>query len=276
MTSGEKEKIYNLLRAVSDNIYGYKSPEFEERPCFEDDVFLSEAAASVSSVSPFDSGETVVSHDSNDFDGSNDSNGKLSLEKIAARISMCNRCRLCEGRNHTVPGQGVEHPVVLVVGEGPGEEEDKQGMPFVGPAGKLLDKMLASISLSRDVNCYIANIVKCRPPKNRTPLSDEADSCRVFLDAQIQVLKPKMILCAGRCAVQNLLHTEDSLSRLRGKFFAYGEIPLLATYHPSALLRDASNKRPAWEDLKLFRARLLEIAPDYAHGFGRHDDNRAN
>ena len=270
MTCTEKEKIYNLLKTISDNFYGYSSPEFEESISFEDDAPLLESDATYSlsngdshaAFTAVHSGEGVENVSPKDF-----GNG-LSLEKIAARIAECKCCRLCETRNKTVAGQGVENPVVLVIGEGPGEEEDHQGLPFVGPAGKLLDKMLASILLSRTVNCYIANIVKCRPPKNRTPFLDEADSCRAFLDAQIQVLKPKMILCAGRCAIQNLLHTEDSLSRLRGKFFEYGTIPVLATYHPSALLRDASNKRPAWEDLKMFRAKLLEIAPDYANGFG--------
>lgn len=270
MTCIEKETIYNLLKTVSDNFYGYSSPEFKEALSFEDDALPLESDATDSlSNGDFHNSFAAV-HSGGFVEGvfSKDSCNGLSLEKIAARIADCKCCRLCETRGKTVSGQGVENPVVMVIGEGPGEEEDRQGLPFVGPAGKLLDKMLASISLSRTVNCYIANIVKCRPPKNRTPFLDEADSCRAFLDAQIQVLKPKMILCAGRCAIQNLLHTEDSLSRLRGKFFEYRKIPVLATYHPSALLRDASNKRPAWEDLKMFRAKLLEIAPDYANGFG--------
>ena len=127
--------------------------------------------------------------------------------------------------------------------------------------------MLAAIQLDRNVNCYIANIVKCRPPYNRTPNPDEANMCRPFLDAQIHLLKPGMILCAGRTAAQNLLHIDTPLSRIRGTFYDYNGIPVLATYHPSALLREPANKRYAWEDLKLFKSKLLECRPDYAKGF---------
>ena len=191
----------------------------------------------------------------------------ITLEEVAQKIASCSRCSLSKNRKTTVPGMGVPHPAVLVVGEGPGAEEDAQGLPFVGPAGKLLDKMLEAISLSRDTNCYIANIVKCRPPNNRTPLPEESDACISFLEAQIHILKPKLILAAGRTASQNLLKTTEALSHLRGAFRDYNGIPLLVTYHPSALLRDVSLKRPAWEDLKLFRSELLRLVPDYAKNF---------
>ena len=157
--------------------------------------------------------------------------------------------------------------VVLVIGEGPGEEEDKQGLPFVGPAGQLLDKMLAAISLDRNKNCYIANIVKCRPPMNRDPSPLESQACRAFLETQIHILKPTMILAVGRVAAQNLLLTDESIGRLRGKFFELNNIPLMATYHPSALLRNVELKRPAWEDLKLFKSKLLELNPNYESTF---------
>jgi DNA polymerase len=182
-----------------------------------------------------------------------------ALENIARKIAACKRCRLCEGRKNTVPGIGVPNPLVLVIGEGPGADEDASGEPFVGKAGQLLDKMLAAINLSRHTNCFIANIVKCRPPNNRDPMPDEAEACRSFLDAQISVLKPKMILTVGRIAVQNILNTTTGINKLRGQFFEYRDIPLLPTYHPSALLRNEDMKRPAWEDLKKFRARLEEI-----------------
>jgi DNA polymerase len=147
----------------------------------------------------------------------------------------------------------------MVIGEGPGADEDESGRPFVGKAGQLLDKMLASIGLSRTTNCFIANIVKCRPPQNREPTPDESGACIRYLSAQIELVKPAMILAVGRTAAQNLLGTSDGINKLRGRFFDFSGIPLLPTFHPSALLRDETLKRPAWEDLKLFRAELDRI-----------------
>ena len=179
-----------------------------------------------------------------------------SLEAIAAEVLACRACRLCEKRSHAVPGQGPASPVALVVGEGPGAEEDASGLPFVGPAGKLLDKMLSSIGLSRETNCFIANVVKCRPPQNRDPAADEQAACLGFLRRQIALLRPKAILCVGRIASGALLGTSEGVGKLRGKWREFEGLPILVTYHPSALLRDDSYKRPAWEDLKLFRERL--------------------
>lgn len=190
-------------------------------------------------------------------------NVKSTIENINSKVLACKRCALCAGRRQAVPGMGAENPLVLVIGEGPGEEEDKQGLPFVGPAGQLLDKMLAAIHLYRNKNCYIANIVKCRPQMNRVPYPEEADACRPFLDAQIAALKPKAILCAGSTAVKNLLHTNSGVMKLHGKVLDYNGIPLVTTWHPSALLRAPENKRPAWEDLKIFRNELLKINPGY-------------
>jgi DNA polymerase len=188
-----------------------------------------------------------------------------TIEHIAAEIAACGRCGLGERRKNTVPGEGPPHPQVIVVGEAPGAEEDAQGRPFVGPAGQLLDKMLASIGLSRQTNCFIANILKCRPPNNRDPEPDERAACIRFLESQILLLQPQAILCAGRVSAQTLLQTTAPMSSLRnGKRWDYplckdGKetvIPLFATYHPSALLRNEDWKRPAWEDLKAFRAFL--------------------
>jgi len=242
MTKSEKEKIYTLLKTASDSIYGYSSPDFEgEMPVFCDDL-IPQAIA-----------------------GENQKEQKNSeIERINKKISECKRCQLSANRLKAVPGMGVENPLLLVIGEGPGEEEDKQGKPFVGPAGQLLDKMLAAISVSRDKNCYIANIVKCRPPANRTPLNEEADACRSFLDAQIAVLKPKAILCAGSTAVKNLFHSTDGVLKLHGQVLDYKGIPVVTTWHPSALLRSPENKRPAWEDLKVLRSVLLKIDKNYA------------
>jgi DNA polymerase len=179
-----------------------------------------------------------------------------SLARIADEVRACTRCRLASGRKNAVPGEGAERPLVMVVGEGPGADEDATGRPFVGRAGQLLDRMLASIGLSRGTNCFIANVVKCRPPNNRDPEADETAACSSFLERQIALLEPRMILTVGRIPTQKLLGTAEGIGRLRGRFVDYRGIPLLATYHPSALLRDDSLKRPAWEDLKLIRDAL--------------------
>lgn len=189
-----------------------------------------------------------------------------SMQEIYAAVAQCSACVLGQTRTHPVAGEGPEElsrltnsVEVMVIGEGPGADEDRQGRPFVGRAGQLLDKMLEAIQLSRKTNCYITNVVKCRPPQNRDPAPDERNCCAAFLDAQIRLLRPKMILVMGRIAAQHLLQTSDGIGKLRGRFFDYQGIPLMPTYHPSALLRDESLKRPAWEDLKRFRARLHEL-----------------
>lgn len=259
MTALEKNLIFNLLKAASDNFYGYYSPEFLEKPNFIDDKIENKT----------ESNENLKNSEKNNVTAENTKKSGITLEELNEKILKCAKCRLSQKRTNVVPGQGVENPEVLVIGEGPGEEEDKQGLPFVGPAGKLLDKMLAAIQLDRFTNCYIANTVKCRPPYNRDPEKDEAESCRSFLDAQIHILKPKMILALGKVAVRNLLKIdgEFSLNKYRGKIFKYNEVPLVVTYHPSALLRNIEFKRPAWEDLKFFRAKLTEISPNYAKDF---------
>jgi DNA polymerase len=186
---------------------------------------------------------------------------KLDLLSDAQAVASCARCRLGSGRLHAAYGEGLPRPLVLVVGEGPGSEEDTLGRPFVGPAGQLLDRMLTSIGLSRDTNCYITNIVKCRPPGNRDPATDEREACLPWLERQIDVLMPAFILALGRVAAGTLLGSEEGIGRLRGKWFERRGIPLLATYHPSALLHDESLKRPAWEDLKALKFRLDDAFP---------------
>jgi DNA polymerase len=186
----------------------------------------------------------------------------LTVDAIAAEIAVCTGCQLCKTRTKTVPGEGVETPLALVVGEGPGADEDASGRPFVGKAGQLLDKMLASIGLYRDKNCFIANVVKCRPPGNRDPLPEETAACSGFLARQLVLLQPRAILSVGRVPTQTLLKTSGTISRLRGHFVTYHDaagraIPFLPTFHPSYLLRDESQKRFAWEDLKLLRDRIF-------------------
>ncbi|MEE0885800.1 MAG: uracil-DNA glycosylase [Treponema sp.] len=288
MKAQEKNLIFNLLKTASDNFYGYTSPDFMEKPEFKDDkefytdeknknLNLEEtekAKITETTNSPQRQNEIPAQNAQTEKsekiepDENSTSHG-MTIEILNKKILECSKCRLSQKRTHIVPGQGVEHPDVLVIGEGPGEEEDKQGLPFVGPAGKLLDKMLNAIQLDRFVNCYIANTVKCRPPYNRDPQKDEAETCRSFLDAQIAVFKPKMILAVGKVAVRNLLKIEGefSLNRYRGKIYEYNKIPLIVTYHPSALLRNIEFKKPAWEDLKFFKSKLITLSPDYAKDF---------
>ncbi|MDR2149319.1 MAG: uracil-DNA glycosylase [Spirochaetaceae bacterium] len=181
-----------------------------------------------------------------------------SLHRIINEVYICTACPLHKTRISGVPGEGVEHPVVLVVGEGPGAQEDKTGRPFVGPAGQLLDKMLSSIDLSREKQCFITNIVKCRPPLNRDPQLEEMEACMPFFSRQLALLKPKLILSLGRIATQWLLQTNETITKLHGQWKDYKGIPFLPTYHPSALLHNEMWKRPAWEDLKILRAKLQE------------------
>jgi DNA polymerase len=189
-------------------------------------------------------------------------NDNDTIESIEEEIRACKNCSLGSMRTNAAPGEGVSCPLVMVIGEGPGEDEDRQGRPFVGKAGQLLDKMLASIGLSRTENCFIANVIKCRPPNNRDPYPEEVSACSRFLERQINLLKPKCILVAGRVAAQSLLGTTESIGKLRGKFMELkletGVYKLIATYHPAALLRNEEYKRPSWEDLKLLKAKLEE------------------
>ena len=158
---------------------------------------------------------------------------------LRAMVKDCSRCKLCATRTQTVFGVGIADAPLMVVGEGPGADEDAQGEPFVGRAGKLLDEMLAAIGRSRRENTFIANVVKCRPPGNRDPETDEVEACRPYLDQQIRLVKPKLIVGLGRIAAQRLLNTDQPLSRLRGPLYEYGadRTPLLITYHPAYLLR---------------------------------------
>lgn len=167
-------------------------------------------------------------------------------------VRDCPRCKLCATRTQTVFGVGVENAPLMVVGEGPGADEDRQGEPFVGRAGQLLDQMLKAIGRSRADNTYIANVVKCRPPGNRDPEADEVEACRPYLDRQIELIKPRLIVGLGRVAAQRLLQTSEPLSKLRGPLHEYGptKTPVFITYHPAYLLRSPREKAKSWQDLK--------------------------
>jgi DNA polymerase len=192
-----------------------------------------------------------------------------SLEAAAEEIRRCTACPLHTTRKKAVPGEGTSRPLVMVIGEGPGADEDASGRPFVGRAGQLLDKMLAAIGLYRDKNCFIANVVKCRPPGNRDPLPGETLACAPFLARQTLLLKPLVILSVGRVSARLLLNTDEGIGKLRGRFFDYDgipglTIPLFPTYHPSALLRDESLKKPAWADLQILMKKLAGLDQAYA------------
>ncbi|MGX8681831.1 MAG: uracil-DNA glycosylase [Spirochaetales bacterium] len=176
----------------------------------------------------------------------------MSLEALISDSKKCSRCGLCSTRTNVVFGTGcTDRPTVMVIGEGPGETEDLQGLPFVGRAGLFLDKWLSAISLSRDRNVYITNTVKCRPPQNRDPLPDEKKACFAYLKQQISIIHPQAILCLGRPASTLMTGQPDSsMGALRGRFFFFDGIPMICTYHPAAVLRDMELKRPVWDDLK--------------------------
>lgn len=170
----------------------------------------------------------------------------------------CTKCGLCETRHNVVFGVGPRDADVMFIGEGPGEQEDLQGEPFVGAAGKLLDDMLSIIDLSRE-NCYIANIVKCRPPRNRDPLETEQDACIDYLRNQVALIKPKMVVCLGRIAATRLIREDFRITREHGTWTERGGIWMTATYHPSALLRDVSKRPEAFEDLMSIREKLRSM-----------------
>ena len=182
-----------------------------------------------------------------------------SWEVLEQKTLSCTACGLCETRHNVVFGVGNRQTDVLFVGEGPGEQEDLQGEPFVGPAGKLLDDMLSILDLDRSSNCYIANIVKCRPPRNRDPLETEQEACIGYLRNQVALIKPKIIVCLGRIAAKKLIDPDFRITRQHGQWFRRGEFWMMATFHPSALLRDVSKRPEAFDDLMALRAMMMEL-----------------
>jgi len=177
------------------------------------------------------------------------------LAEVGTEASACTRCRLAEGRRTVVFGTGNTDADLMFIGEGPGAEEDRQGLPFVGPAGQLLTRIIGAIGLQRG-DVYIANVVKCRPPGNRDPQPDEVAACRGFLEEQVRLIAPRVIVALGRIAAQTLLGNELPVGRMRGSWHRVFGVPLRVTYHPAALLRNDALKRPTWEDMQVVRDRL--------------------
>lgn len=184
-----------------------------------------------------------------------------SLEALAQIARACSRCRLRAGCRQVVFGEGNPRARLMFVGEGPGQQEDIEGRPFVGRAGQLLDRMIEAMGLKRQ-DVYIANVVKCRPPSNRAPQPDEADACWPYLRRQIELVDPEIIVCLGAVAAQRLLGPGTGVTKSRGRFFSWNGRRVAVTFHPAALLRFPANKRLAWEDLKMVMRALAEDAAD--------------
>ena len=177
------------------------------------------------------------------------------LDEVRTSLGDCKRCKLCSGRKNLVFGVGSPKARLVFVGEGPGAEEDNQGIPFVGAAGQLLTKMIGAMGYSRD-EVYICNVVKCRPPGNRNPEPDEIAACQPFLEAQLHAIRPEVIVALGKFAAQTLLRTDTPITRLRGQWREYVGIPLMPTFHPAYLLRNAAEKKAAWTDLQAVMSRF--------------------
>lgn len=182
----------------------------------------------------------------------------MDWESLERACKTCTRCGLCDTRTNVVFGVGRKNADVMFVGEGPGEQEDLQGEPFVGPAGKLLDDMISIIDLDRS-NCYIGNIVKCRPPHNRDPLETEQDACIGYLRNQVALIRPKIIVCLGRVAAKRLIDPEYRITRQHGTWVQKGGVWMTAIYHPSALLRDVSKRPETFDDLLSIRDKITEV-----------------
>lgn len=182
----------------------------------------------------------------------------MDWEQLRQTCGNCTRCALCETRHNVVFGVGPTDADVMFIGEGPGEQEDLKGEPFVGPAGKLLDDMMSIIDLDR-TNAYIANIVKCRPPRNRDPLETEQDACIDYLRNQVALIQPKIIVCLGRISATKLIRPDFRITREHGTWTERGGVWITATYHPSALLRDVSKRPDAFDDLLIIREKIKEL-----------------
>ncbi len=183
----------------------------------------------------------------------------MTLDELEIKCKNCTKCDLCEGRTNLVFGIGKKDADIMLIGEGPGENEDLQGQPFVGRSGQLLDKFLASVDLSRDKNVYIANMVKCRPPKNRDPKPEEQDMCINWLRKQFKIIKPKIVVCVGRISAQKLIDKNFKVTQQHGQFIDKNGTLFMGTYHPAAILRNPNNKEFAFADWLALRDKIEEL-----------------
>ena len=184
---------------------------------------------------------------------------RVSWPELLEAIGCCEKCGLCERRTHVVPGEGDPHARLMFIGEGPGQEEDRQGRPFVGPSGELLTRMIHAIGMERS-EVYICNIVKCRPPMNRNPMPEEAAACLGYLRAQFALVWPQVVVLLGKVACQYTVKAQVFITRDHGRWYQQKGVWFMPTYHPSALLRDPAKKREAWEDFQKIKQKLNELA----------------
>lgn len=184
---------------------------------------------------------------------------KMNLNELKEKCRNCTKCGLCEGRTNVVFGYGKEDADIMLIGEGPGENEDLQGMPFVGRSGQLLDKFLAAVDLSREKDVYIANMVKCRPPKNRDPKPEEQEICINWLREQFKVIRPKIVVCVGRISAQKLISPTFKVTQEHGRFIDKNGTLFMGTYHPAAILRNPNNKEAAFQDWLALREKITEL-----------------
>ncbi len=279
MTASEKETIYTFLEKSASWLKGYKVKLLDE-VSFEDDfetIVKTEAPSQNTAAvqinnepreNELNQEKEINTETTNPDETENIAEKKeQKLAALAQKIEACTNCILHQKRTLTSPGNGVFSPFVLVIGNAPNEIDNTTGSTFEGKSGELLDKMLSAIHLSKKINTYLTNIVKCMPPMNREPMPDEASACSGFLEAQIHTLKPSAILVLGRSAAQNILETSEGINTLREKWFEYNSIPLMVTFHPNDVLKNETLKRPVWEDLKVFRSKLLEINSEYDKSF---------
>ncbi len=250
-----RKEVLSLASARTDQVatepaVGVTRPGLPEEPreSIGPEVDRSKAVTSERRVESIQKLEVTMSSEapSVDVDG-------LGYDDLRDEALACRRCRLCDGRTQAVFSDGNPDARLMVVGEAPGQREDESGFPFVGPAGKLLDLLLASVDLSRKESVYICNVIKCRPPGNRNPLPDEIAACAPFLRRQIQLVSPEVILAVGTFAAQLLVGRETALGKLRGEVYSYEGVPLVVTYHPAALLRNSGWTRATWTDFQLLR-----------------------
>jgi DNA polymerase len=249
-----KEELNSIFNAIKDqeDLFG----EFLfEKPSTEK-IDYKEIGLEVKKIKPVNETNPVISQPT-------EKEGKefkvTDLASFNKLINKCVKCRLSTSRNKFVFGVGNPNATVMLIGEGPGADEDIQGEPFVGRAGKLLNDILKAINFERE-EVYIANIVKCRPPGNRNPLPDEIEMCFPYLEKQIELIKPRLILCLGLIAASSVLKTKLALGKLRGNVYEYKNIQTMVTYHPAALLRNPQWKRGCWEDVQKFRKLYDELA----------------
>ena len=234
-----KDKVLNrLYRAVE--LYGELGFEYLPLKRADIEALLTRSGNASDTYSEPVAYEETVARSEGEID---------ELKALRAKIWDCQRCGLSENRNNIVFGEGSPDADIMFIGEGPGRDEDLQARPFVGKAGQLLNNLIVKLDLKRE-DVYIANIIKCRPPNNRDPEDDEAASCRPFIEEQIDIIKPKVIVCLGRVATQALLKVKTPISKMRGDFFHYNAIPVMPTFHPAYLLRNPKDKWLTWDDMQ--------------------------